>query len=338
MAVPTIASGAFRKMLASSAEFGVDRATLIAKLELDQAVVDDPDGRLPVAKLHDAWDILLASAPRVDAAVFGAERYEPGDYGLVGFVAMTSATLDEALGHVIRYIGLWTDEPGFSRDGATVRAAYRQRFADRPGMRAATEASFTELVQGARMLSRTRTIPRAVRFEHPAPADTSAHRAFFGCDVQFRARANELELDASDLALPLPRADAQLGAFLRDAANRALARRDATAASPLDQVRGIVAEELVRGVPSLDTVARRMATSARTLRRRLEESGTSFRELLDSTRAELARNYVRDSRMPLAEVAFMLGFSEPSTFHRAFKRWTSVTPTAWRAKQGTLST
>jgi len=74
-----------------------------------------------------------------------------------------------------------------------------------------------------------------------------------------------------------------------------------------------------------------MATSTRTLRRRLDDSGTSFRELLDATRAELARTYVRDRRMPLAEVAFMLGFSEASTFHRAFKRWTKMTPAAWRA-------
>ena len=76
---------------------------------------------------------MLASAPRVDAAVFGAERYAPGDYGLVGFVAMTSATLDEAIEHVVRYIGLWTDEPGFSRDGSTVRATYRQRVRRQPG-------------------------------------------------------------------------------------------------------------------------------------------------------------------------------------------------------------
>ena len=86
------------------------------------------------------------------------------------------------------------------------------------------------------------------------------------------------------------------------------------------------------GVPTLEQVAKRLATSERTLRRRLEEGGTSFRNLLDETRAELARSYVRDRRLPLTEVAFLLGFSEPSAFHRAFKRWTDTTPSAWRQR------
>ena len=142
---------------------------------------------------------------------------------------------------------------------------------------------------------------------------------------------NALVLRPDDLPVPLPRGDAQLGAFLRGAASQALAKREVQPTSPLDQARAIIAEELARGAPTIEVVARRMATSTRTLRRRLDDSGTSFRELLDATRAELARTYVRDRRMPLAEVAFMLGFSEASTFHRAFKRWTKMTPAAWRA-------
>ena len=333
MAVPTIASGALRKMLVHAAEAGVGAAELCAAIGIEPGVADDPDARVPIDKVHAAWNLLHARMPRDDGAVLSAERYAPGDYGLVGFVVITSATLGDAFDQFVRYSGLWTDEPAFVRAGATVRLAYRHRFADSPGARISTEAAFTELVQGARIVSQTRTVPRAVRFAHPAPRDRSAHDAFFGCAVEFDAGEDALEFRADDLALPLPRADAQLGAYLREAASRALAGR-APAPDPdglLERVRGILAEELARGVPSIDAVARRVATSARTLRRRLEDHGTSFRELLDGTRAELARGYVADPRMPLAEVAFLLGFSEPSTFHRAFKRWTNMTPAAWRA-------
>jgi AraC-like DNA-binding protein len=114
-------------------------------------------------------------------------------------------------------------------------------------------------------------------------------------------------------------------------ANQALAKR-ASEPSPLDRIREIIAEELVRGEPSLERVAKRMATSGRTLRRRLEENGTTFRALLDAARADLARSYVQDRRISLSEVAFMIGFSEPSAFNRAFKRWTDTTPAAWRAR------
>ncbi len=329
--VPTIASGALRKMLAYCGDFGVAPEALLAAIDVDAATVADPDARVPIAKVHAAWETLIARIPRDDGALLCAERYTPGDYGLVGFVVMTSATFRDALGQLVRYIGLWCDDPEFSYDGPILRVAYRYPFPDGPARRVATEAAFTEIVQGARLVSGMHLVPRAVRFAHPPPRDPSRHAAFFGCDVQFDAGANELELRDEDLDLPLPHANPQLAAFLRDAANQALASREGDADSPLERARSIVAEELARSVPSVDTVARKMAISSRTLRRRLAEHGTSFRELLDDTRARLARGYVRDRRIPLAEVAFLLGFSETSTFHRAFKRWTNTTPAAWRA-------
>ncbi|MGE5180625.1 MAG: AraC family transcriptional regulator [Acidobacteriota bacterium] len=331
MAVPTIASGALRKMLGFVADLGIERGELLGELGVDPAQVDDRDARIPIATLHAAWEALLARAPRADGAALAAERYAPGDYGLVGFVVMTSATLDEALAHFVRYSALWTDEPRFTREGAAIRATYHHRFADGAGKRMATEAAFTELVQGARLLAQRRIVPRAVRFAHASPGGDSALRAFFGCDVELGASENLLELDAADLALAVPRGDAQLGAFLRDVANQALAKREPDAGSLLDRARSIVAEELARGVPAIDVIAKKLAVSSRTLRRRLEEHGTSYRKLVDATREELARSYVRDRRIQLAEVAFLLGFSEPSAFHRAFKRWTSMTPAAWRA-------
>ena len=332
MAEPTIASGALRKLLVHCGEVGIDRDDLVRELAIDVSVIDDPDARVPVAQVHATWDAMYARAPRLDGALLGAERYAPGDYGLVGFVVMTSATVDEALGQFVRFSGLWTDEPVFSREGPIVRIEYRSIVADSFGKRMATESAFTEIVHAARIVTGKRTVPRAVRFTHAAPRDRSHHDTFFGCAVEFGAARNELELSPEDLALALPRADPQLGAYLRQAASEALARRggDVDAASPIERARAIMAEDLPRALPTLETVAKRLAISPRTLRRRLEEAGTSFRELLDDTRAELARGYVRDRRIPLAEVAFLLGFSEPSTFHRAFKRWTNVTPAAWR--------
>lgn len=331
MAVPTIASGALRKMLAYCERIGMDRRALLVELAIDAGTVDDPDARIPLAHVHAIWERVLEKVPAREAQFVG-EPYAPGDYGLVGFVVMTSPTVDDALAHFVRYIGLWTDEPQFTRDGAVIRASYRQRFPDRAGMRMATEAAFIEIVRAARLLTRTHTVPRAVRFAHAAPVDTAAHVDFFGCPVEFGAPSHELELHTADLALPLPLADPQLGAFLREVANTALARRGADASSLIERARSIIAEELPRSAPSLDSVARKLAVGGRTLRRRLADDGTSFRELVDETRAQLARGYVEDRAIPLAEVAFLLGFSEPSTFHRAFKRWTRCTPNEWRAR------
>jgi len=331
--VPTIASGAIRRMLSSIAEAGVDPAPFAAQFGLDAATVDDVDARVPIETLHALWDVALGAMPRAEAAVVSAERYSPGDYGLVGFVAMNSATFGEALHHVVRYVGLWTEDPGMElREDGTLVVAYRWPFADGPGMRAATEAAPAEILHGARLLTQRRITPREVRFTHEAPRDVSEHTAFFGCPVHFGARDNAMAFEPADFALPLPKADAQLGAYLRSLANEALEKLVGVPPSPHQRIRELIAEELQNGVPTLDQIARRMATSDRTLRRRLEESGTSFRTLLDETRAELAQSYVRNKQLPLSEVAFLLGFSEPSAFHRAFKRWTDTTPSAFRSR------
>jgi len=332
--VPTIASGAIRKLISTLGEVGVDTGSVLAEVGLDDAAVADKDARIPIEKLHRLWDTALRTVPRADGAVLGAERYSPGDYGLVGFVAMNSATLGEAVRHVVRYVGLWTDDPGVElHDDGTLAVAYRAAFADSPGLRVATEAAPAELLNGARVLTQKRITPREVRFSHRAPRDVSAHESFFGCPVRFGARDIALVFHPRDLALPLPKADEQLGAYLLTVANDALARRKGQELSPLDRIRQLIAQELQKGVPTLAAIARRTATSERTLRRRLEENGTSFRALLDETRAELARGYVRNRSLPLSEVAFLLGFSEPSAFHRAFRRWTDSTPAAWRARE-----
>ncbi len=330
---PTIASGAIQKLVIAIREMGLDAAPLVAEAGLDLAVAEDRDARVPIEALHRLWNVFVRDAPHAEAAVLNAERYTPGDYGLVGFVAMNSATLGEAVRHMVRFSGLWTDEPVMRLlDDGTLTIAYVAHFEDCPGARLAIEAAASEIVNGARVVTQKPITPHEVRFAHRPPRDVVAHANYFGCPVRFSEALSAVAFDPADLALPLPKADAQLGAYLREMATEALRERGAEQPSALDTIREIVAHELQKGVPSLGAVARRMATSERTLRRRLEENGTSFRALLDGTRAELARKYVRDRRLPLSEVAFMLGFSEPSAFHRAFKRWTDTTPALWRAK------
>jgi AraC-like DNA-binding protein len=335
-AVPSIASGAIRRLFETLRESGIDPVPIAAEAGVEVDVGADPDRRVPLEALHTLWESALRRAPRTDGALLGATRYRPGDYGLVGFVCMNSATLGEALGHAVRYVHLWTDDPTLRLDNGTVYLRYRTSFPDRLGVRCATEATLAELVHGARLVTGSQVGPAEVWFAHPGPHDRSEHEAFFGCPVRFRAGSTGMRFQPETLTTPLPFADAQLGAFLRKLANEALARQTGRDASPLDQVRELVAEELQRGVPSLGAIARRLAVSERTLRRRLQDEGTSFRALLEETRAQLARAYVIDRRLPLSEVAFLLGFSEPSAFHRAFKRWTGETPAVHRARSGQL--
>lgn len=332
--IPTIASGALRKLLHALARLGVDAEAVRIASGVDRKTVDDPEGRLPVRSLHAAWTAAGERLRRPDAALLVAEHYVPGDYGLVGFVAMNCATLGDSLVELVRFGALWTDDPSFVLTADdTLAYSYQTSFPYGPGLRYANEAGFAEVVNAARLLTETRFSPSAVTFEHGRPADARAHEAFFGCPVRFDAPETTMVFPREALSLALPKADAQLGAFLHRAASEELGRRRRES-SPPELIKEIIGEELAHGLPPLDRIARRLATSERTLRRRLEEEGTSFRTILDETRAELARSYVRDGRLSLSEVALLVGFSETSAFNRAFKRWTGSPPSMWRSQHG----
>lgn len=335
MAPPTIASGAVRKLLDGARAHGLDIERLCADAGTRPDVADDPDARLPLPLLHALWEAVAARRPQPDLALEGARHYRPGDYGLVGFVAASSATLGDGLDAVVRYARLWTDSPVMRWTApGEVDVETRPAMADRLGLRLTIEAALAELLHGARVLTGQPALaPARVRVGHPPPATTAAHDAFFAVAVEFGAPRTALTFATDQLATPLPGHDSQLGAFLRTLARDGLARR-APPDDLLGQVRAQIAERLARALPDAATVAGALAMSERTLRRRLDDAGTSFRAELDAVRAELATSYVRDRRLPLSEVAFLLGFAEQSAFNRAFRRWTGQTPSAARARGG----
>ena len=134
---------------------------------------------------------------------------------------------------------------------------------------------------------------------------------------------------AEALERSLPAADPTLTKLLQRQADELLARLPRVE-SIGDQVRRVIQEELRGGEPSMEQIARRLATTSSTLRRRLSGEGQSFRELLEKTRLELARAYLADPRLSITEVAFRLGFRDASTFFKSFKRWTGRTPADYR--------
>jgi AraC-like DNA-binding protein len=168
-----------------------------------------------------------------------------------------------------------------------------------------------------------------VTFQHSPPVDLREHGRVFGCPVRFNRPVNGVALRRALLDTPLVRADPGLCSVL-DRHVRALIERIPRAEALSDRVRGLVASELSTGRASAAAVARKLHMSRRTLQRHLEAGGMTFRALCDGLRRDLAIRYLREREIAVAEVAFLLGFSEASAFHRAFKRWVGTTPTLYR--------
>jgi AraC-like DNA-binding protein len=172
--------------------------------------------------------------------------------------------------------------------------------------------------------------PTQVKFAHPAPSVVREHERVFQAPIRFTAGENALVFPSELLHLPCRTADPGLLAVLSRHADQILSVLPQTD-SWSDRIRRTAAEELGRGTAPVEQVARRLGLSVRSLQRRLAEEGTSYTELLDGIRHELAVRYFRDSRLSIAQIALLLGYAETSSFDRSFRRWCGMSPSDYRA-------
>ena len=168
-----------------------------------------------------------------------------------------------------------------------------------------------------------------VEMAFPAPARTYEHERLFECPVRFDAPRSAFALTRAALA-DRQHARRPRPAWRAGRPRRTLGQKVPTGPAPVREVRRAIIDQLASGPPSLEGVARKLAMSPRTLQRRLRDHELSYADLLDSTRAAAAKSYLTDQQISVAELAYLLGFSEQSSFNHAFKRWTGQAPSEYR--------
>ena len=314
---------------------GVPVATLLAGSGVDPACLSDPDARIPLTTETALWERAAQLSGDPCFGLHAAALIRPGAFDVMDYAVRTAPTLLEGLQRLARYNRLVHDVAAFLivDEGATVRVEHA--FAGtrhRPG-RQASEMTLGSLPVVAAQMAGAPVPVRAVQFTHPAPADLAPYREVFNVTPRFNAEVAALQFDAALLRRPLPDADPGLSRIVTAHAEQLLAARAPAEPGLAEQVRQIVAQGLAEGPPPLRQVAQRLHLSERSLQRRLEAEGQRFAGLVDEVRRELAQRYIADRRLALGEVAYLLGFAEPSPFHRAFKRWTGQTPAAVRRQQ-----
>lgn len=331
---PTIAAPALYRLLHSASEAGIDTSRLSPiEIRPGAAFIET---RLPYESFLRLWESVMRELRDPGFPIRHAERITSNDFDLIGFACMTRANLAEAIQQAARFARVWSDVGSWTYHEGEHTAALELRLddIDRLGVRCGSEAFIAEMLQGGRLLTGVGYVAERVRFRHPAPDDTREHRRFFSGAIDWGAERTEIVIDKKLLPLPLLRAEPALAAFFEHQASELLARLDAHGTSLRHKLREVLAAELRGGVPALESVAPRMAMSPRTLRRRLRDEGTSYQQVLEELRRELAKQYLAQPEVPIGAVGFLLGFSEPSAFHRAFKRWTGSTPLAYRRAAG----
>jgi AraC-like DNA-binding protein len=319
------------KIVNFAGQYGVRPEDLYAAVALDPSVLQDPDNRIPFARLVQLYEKAAELTGDKDFGLHLGEHVDVKVFDIVGYSALNSATLGEAFDRVARYHSIWTDGAVFKVEVSKPTTAIIYRYVDGSIVkhRQDSEMTLASVASLCRVLVDRNWTPMSVEFKHSEPVDTSEHSRLFRCPVSFSAPLNKLVFDSKSLALPIEHADAGLCRMLDRHAVELLAKfppRDTV----IDNARTIITRELNGGNPSLERVAAQLGLSERTLQRKLQELGTSHNDLVEQIRRELAMRYLKEPEMAICEVAYLTGFSEPSSFHRAFKRWTGVTPKEFR--------
>jgi AraC-like DNA-binding protein len=282
--------------------------------------------------LEDAAD----ATNRDDIAIQFASQISWADLGVLGYVLIHSPTVGVAIANVRRYFIIQQRAGVFSLDieGEQAHFTYRLRLAphEPPRQHAlAILAMFIRLVREG--IGDPTWAPRSVTLPFGKPLRRSAERAFFGAPIEYNASVASIVMSTATLREPIVAADPGLLPILVRHADECLARLPALDDDLLGEARRLVASMLGTSAISLEEVANRLGTSARSFQRHLSDEDLSFKQLVDEVRLGMARRHLADPAMSLTETAFMLGYSELSAFSRAFRRWTGKSAQAYRRAQ-----
>lgn len=248
-------------------------------------------------------------------------------FGVVGFASMLSSSFEGALARIARYNALVSScqidlHPG--ADECEVRIRYDGPL--RPYNRTGLDIQMGTLLIFGRTFTERKIVPVRLTLRE-RPSYHALYAGAFGCPALFDQPHDAIVFRRADLDLPLVSANQRVAAMFEDAAERDLQTYGAAGSgSTAAAVRAILEQQLHGDVPDIESVSRALFLSARTLQRRLAEEGVRFSTLLDEVRLEMAQRYLSAGRATLTEIAYLLGFSEPNSFFRSFKRWTGKTP------------
>ena len=309
---------------------GHSRDDIFHKAGLDITRLRDPNERYSYRGMTRLWKLAAQVTGDPCIGIKAAGYWHPTTLHALGYSWMASSSLKEAIERTIRYLRIVSTATGIAME-QNQELVYL-KFAESNDIEPAPEAFDAALAVLVNMCKTS--YGEGFRVEHvflrrQQPACSEEFKRFFNAPISFGAAQNAISFFSEDLEKTLPTANAELVRVNDQIIAEHLAQLDKT--DIISQVKMEVIRLLPSGDFSEQLIAENLNTSLRSLQRKLTAEGISYKVLLDDIRNELAVQYMRDSRHPINEITYLLGFSEPSNFSRAFKRWTGQSPSAFRS-------
>lgn len=329
--VPRTLHVSYARMLLSQLQQA--RPDLMAKLDADSLQhldESDPLARCTLTQWHALLDQVEHMLGMPDLVPQMAEQFKPWHAGLLGFTLMTSGTVVEMATLLKRFHHLLNDVHRVERGLEGARFYLRLCHTSGEQSRRLARLSLSVWALRLRWLTGQPDLKLDACFEGPAPGDAAPYRRIFGGTVRFDQPHDVMWGDASCVDLPIVSRDTASHSLLQSQALKQLEQLSRQEDRLVDKVQALIRSRLDSGGLSLEDIALALKMPARTLQRRLEEVGANFRWMVDEVRRTQAEHYLRATSVPLSELAVTLGFADHASFNRAFKRWTGMSPGAFR--------
>ncbi|HEY0974576.1 MAG TPA: AraC family transcriptional regulator [Solimonas sp.] len=309
---------------------GVDPTTLYPEARVAQLESARGHEEVPLAEWIAMFDTAIAHFDEPDLPLKAGASLHVRHLGVLGHVLMNCATLEEVAQQLARYIRLLGQigQPVLHTEGAQAHLLWSWPY-DTPPSDSVAQFMLGARAMFMRWLSDRPDLRYDARFHFPQPQDLRAYERVFGGELRFDQPASEMVFPNAYMQLPVASADEDLRQQV-EARAQSLLRKLSGEPALLRDLKAVLARNLANGRVSLDDAAAALDLSARTLQRRLGELDRSFQSVLDEVRQHAAENLLRDASISLTQIAFLLGYTEQSTFHNAFRRWTQQSPGAFR--------
>jgi AraC-like DNA-binding protein len=316
---------------------GLDPRPLFVQAGLNPDHLHNPNARYPVRAMTRLWNLAAQATHDECFGLTAAGFWHPTTFHALGYAWLASDTLKQAFERMVRYVHLVSNATSASLQKETegYRLTLGLRMPDIQPATPALDASFAAIARMCRTSFGEDFVPRRVQLAHSRPACAERFETFFRCPVDFDTSPSTLLLDAAQLEATLLTANAELAHASDKIISEYLAHLDRTHLAP--QVKAKLLDQLSSGNVNEAQMASALNQSERSLQRKLRAEGTSFSQLLEETRRELAQRYIENSRLSITETAYLLGFAEPANFTRAFRRWTGKSPSDYRQQHVDVS-
>jgi AraC-like DNA-binding protein len=307
----------------------MDLGRVLEAAKLDRDLLNASRARVSAAAYSRMW---VALADLMDDEFFGLDSHglRRGSYALMTRAAVSSDNLEHAMRRILRFLHATLDD----FQGELIRSAEEARVILHDGgvlRRLFGYGTWFILVHGLACWLVHRRIPlREMQFRCPPPGDDSHYRTRFCENVKFNGKTTHITFASDLLDLKIAESPETVDNFLRAAPANLLVkyRNDASTSA---QVRHRLRSQLPDAWPDLERLAQELSVSGTTLQRRLQQEGLSYQRVKDDLRRDIAIDLLSSASLTVAEVAERTGFQETSAFHRAFKKWTGVSPGAYRS-------